>query len=128
MRPIQLDFFEKEIVGFAHEIVFYLEKSGIKPEDAKDVTQDVLLQILESHLVLPADKIRAWMYRVAIRKYIDRFRRDQKYLDILQQEFFKTDNVIEKIQMTLSRSMRPCSSPLIVIVSSLISIIFKSFR
>lgn len=96
MRPIQLDSFEKEIVGFAHEIVFYLEKSGIKPENAKDVTQDVLLQILESHLILPADKIRAWMYRVAIRKYIDRFRRDQKYLDILQQEFFKTDNVIEK--------------------------------
>lgn len=96
MRTIKLDAYEAEIVGFANEIVFYLTKSGVAIEDAKDVTQDVLVQMLESDLILPHEKVRAWMYRVAVRKYIDRFRRHQNYLDILQKEFFKTENVIEK--------------------------------
>ncbi|MGX7777055.1 RNA polymerase sigma factor [Streptococcus pluranimalium] len=96
MRAIKLDAYEAEIIGFANEIVFYLTKSGVAIEDAKDVTQDVLVQMLESDLILPHEKVRAWMYRVAVRKYIDRFRRHQNYLDILQKEFFKTENVIEK--------------------------------
>lgn len=62
---------------------------------AIDITQDVLVKLLESELVLPREKIRAWMYRVAVRKYIDSYRRDQNYRDILQREFFKTEKVIE---------------------------------
>lgn len=88
MSSIQLDIYEKELISWSKEIIAYLMKSGARQEDAQDVTQDVFVKLLESEIVLPASKLRAWMYRTAVRKYIDKYRRDKRYLEILQQEFF----------------------------------------
>lgn len=81
------------MIGFAREIVFYLQKSGASKAEAEDVVQDVFVKMLETDLVIPAEKMRAWIYRVSIRRYIDRYRRDQHYLEILQKEFFKQDEI-----------------------------------
>ena len=88
---IKLDEYENILIGFAREIVFYLQKSGASKAEAEDVVQDVFVKMLETDLIIPAEKMRAWMYRVSIRRYIDRYRRDQYYLEILQKEFFKQD-------------------------------------
>lgn len=88
---IKLDEYENILIGFAREIVFYLQKSGASKAEAEDVVQDIFVKMLETDLVIPAEKMRAWMYRVSIRRYIDRYRRDQHYLEILQKEFFKQD-------------------------------------
>ena len=85
---MKLDQYEKELVSIAEEIVYYLMRSGISKDDGMDVTQDVLVKMLESNFVLPREKIRSWMYRVVIRNYIDSYRRGKKYQEILQQEFF----------------------------------------
>lgn len=90
---IKLDEYENILIGFAREIVFYLQKSGASKAEAEDVVQDVFVKMLETDLVIPAEKMRAWMYRVSIRRYIDRYRRDQHYLEILQKEFFKQDEI-----------------------------------
>ena len=86
---MKLDQYEKELVSIAEEIVYYLMRSGVSKEDGLDVTQDVLVKMLESNFVLPREKLRSWMYRVAIRNYIDSYRRGKKYQEILQQEFFR---------------------------------------
>ena len=86
---MKLDQYEKELVSIAEEIVYYLMRSGISKDDGMDVTQDVLVKMRESNFVLPREKIRSWMYRVAIRNYIDSYRRGKKYQEILQQEFFR---------------------------------------
>ena len=86
---MKLDQYEKELVSIAEEIVYYLMQSGVSKDDSLDVTQDVLVKMLESNFVLPREKIRSWMYRVAIRNYIDSYRREKKYQEILQQEFFR---------------------------------------
>ena len=86
---MMLDQYEKELVSIAEEIVYYLMRSGISKDDGMDVTQDVLVKMLESNFVLLREKIRSWMYRVAIRNYIDSYRREKKYQEILQQEFFR---------------------------------------
>ena len=86
---MKLDQYEKELVSIAEEIVYYLMRSGISKDDGMDVTQDVLVKMLESNFVLPREKIRSWMYRVAIRTYIDSYRRSKKYQEILQEEFFR---------------------------------------
>ena len=86
---MKLDQYEKELVSIAEELVYYLMRSGISKDDGMDVTQDVLVKMLESNFVLPREKIRSWMYRVAIRNYIDSYRREKKYQEILQQEFFR---------------------------------------
>ena len=86
---MKLDQYEKELVSIAEEIVYYLMRSGISKDDGMDVTQDVLVKMLESNFILPREKIRSWMYRVAIRNYIDSYRREKKYQEILQEEFFR---------------------------------------
>ena len=86
---MKLDQYEKELVSIAEEIVYYLMRSGVSKDDGLDVTQDVLVKMLESNFVLPREKLRSWMYRVAIRTYIDSYRRGKKYQEILQEEFFR---------------------------------------
>ena len=93
MRTIKLDDYEKMLIGFAREIVSYLQKSGASKAEAEDVVQDVFVKMLESDFTIPAEKMRAWMYRVSIRRYIDRYRRDKRYGEILQKEFFRKENV-----------------------------------
>ena len=90
---IQLDQYEKELVAIAKEISYYLQKSGANRADADDIAQDILVKVLEAELVLARDKLRAWLYRTAVRSYIDKYRRDKRYQDILQLEFFKPEQV-----------------------------------
>ena len=63
---IKLDEYETILIGFAREIVSYLQKSGASKAEAEDVVQDVFVKMLETDLVIPEDKMRAWMYRVSI--------------------------------------------------------------
>lgn len=88
---IKLDEYETEVIGIAREIAYYLEKSGASQADSQDIAQDVLVKILESDIVLPFEKLRAWLYRSAVRSYIDKYRRDKRYHDLLQREFFHQD-------------------------------------
>lgn len=91
---IKLDEYEKEVIGIAEEISYYLQKSGATFADSQDIAQDVLVKILEAELVLPFDKLRAWLYRSAVRAYIDKYRRDKHYHEILQREFFTSEQVL----------------------------------
>ncbi|MGT2866736.1 RNA polymerase sigma factor [Streptococcus fryi] len=85
---IKWDDYETALIRIATEISYYLQKSGAKKADSEDIAQDILVKILESDLVLPYDKLRAWLYRSAIRAYIDKYRRDKTYHDIVQKAFF----------------------------------------
>ncbi|MBJ8349166.1 RNA polymerase sigma factor [Streptococcus zalophi] len=88
MGIIKLDAYETELVKIAQEVSFYLRKSTISKEDSLDITQDILVKLLESEIILPLDKLRSWFYRSAIRLYIDRYRRDKKYHELIQKSFF----------------------------------------
>ena len=85
---IKLDDYEKILIGFAREIVSYLQKSGASKAEAEDVVQDVFVKMLESDFIIPAEKMKSWMYQASIRRYIDRYRRGKRYWEILQQDFF----------------------------------------
>lgn len=91
---MKLDAYAHQLIEWAKEIVSYLIASGVKPSDAEDVVQDVLLKMLEAEFVIPGNKMRAWMYRVSIRRYIDKYRRDRRYQEILRKDFFRPDELI----------------------------------
>ena len=93
MITIRLDAYEEELVAMAKEISYYLQRSGASPADSQDIAQDVLVKILETDLILPYEAIRAWLYRSAIRAYIDKYRRDKRYHELVQTEFFAPDQV-----------------------------------
>ncbi|MGG6794396.1 RNA polymerase sigma factor [Streptococcus canis] len=95
MTPIKLEAYEKELITYSKDIIAYLMASGVPDQLARDISQDVFLKMLESDIVLPSEKMRAWMYRVAVRKYIDVYRRDKTYLQILKRDFFHQEKVIE---------------------------------
>ncbi|MGT2771498.1 RNA polymerase sigma factor [Streptococcus marimammalium] len=88
MRIIKLDAYETELVKIAQEVSFYLRKSNISKQDSLDISQDILVKLLESKIILSYDKLRSWFYRSAIRLYIDRYRRDKKYHELIQKSFF----------------------------------------
>ncbi|MCR4258155.1 sigma-70 family RNA polymerase sigma factor [Streptococcus uberis] len=90
---INIDAYEEEMMSYANEIIAYLMRSGVSPDQAQDVTQDVFVQILEANYSLPSSKLRAWMYRTAIRRYIDLYRRDKHYYDILKRDFFSQESL-----------------------------------
>ena len=75
---IRLDEYETILIGFAREIVSYLQKSGASKVEAEDVVQDVFVKMLGTEIIIPAD----------------RYRRDKRYLQILKKEFFKNHSVI----------------------------------
>lgn len=85
---IRWDVYESELLKLGKEIAYYLQKSGASRSDSEDIAQDVLVKLLASDLVLPYDKLRAWLYRTAIRSYIDKYRRDKRYHDLIIQDFF----------------------------------------
>lgn len=91
---MKLDAYSKQLIAWAKEIVAYLIASGVSPSDAEDVVQDVFIKLLEAEFVLPGHKIRAWMYRVSVRRYIDRYRRDKRYQEILQTHFFGQEDLV----------------------------------
>lgn len=71
-----------------------MQKSGAGPADSQDIAQDVLVILLESDIVLPFEKLRAWLYRSAVRAYIDKYRRNKRYHEILQKEFFRREDLL----------------------------------
>ncbi|MCQ9212212.1 MULTISPECIES: RNA polymerase sigma factor [unclassified Streptococcus] len=77
------------MIGFARDVISYLIKSGVSKEQAEDVVH----KMLEMPVAIPGEKIRAFMYRSAIRRYIDKYRRDRRYMEIIRQEFFKTSEL-----------------------------------
>ncbi|MFC3927634.1 RNA polymerase sigma factor [Streptococcus caprae] len=91
---MKLDDYELLLIGYAREITAYLIKGGANPAHAQEISQDVLLQMLEADLLVPPEKMRAWMYRTAIRRYIDNYRRDKRYYDILQKHFFTPETLV----------------------------------
>ncbi|MGT2757452.1 RNA polymerase sigma factor [Streptococcus ovuberis] len=91
---MKLDAYSEQLIRWAKEVVAYLVSSGVKPSDAEDVVQDVFIRLLEAEFILSGTKIRAWMYRTAVRRYIDLYRRDKKYHEILQKEFFRPEELL----------------------------------
>ncbi|WP_398577462.1 RNA polymerase sigma factor, partial [Streptococcus parasuis] len=101
---IKLDEYDKDVLAIAEEISFYLQKSGATRADSQDIAQDVLVKILESDIVFPFEKMRAWLYRSAVRTYIDKYRREKHYHEILQRDFFRQDMLVLYDQKTMRSS------------------------
>lgn len=57
---IKLYGYELELLGFAEEISYYLQKSGgDSAENARDISQEAFVKMLESEIVLPFEKMLA---------------------------------------------------------------------
>jgi RNA polymerase sigma-70 factor (ECF subfamily) len=77
--------YENQLVDYSVEVVKWLVSRGVTLSDAEDAVQDTFVKMLEMDLVIAPDKLRSWMYRVSFRTYLDKFRRNKKYQEILHE-------------------------------------------
>ncbi|WP_143462846.1 RNA polymerase sigma factor [Levilactobacillus enshiensis] len=80
---MRLQQYENQMAQMAVELQRYLVSRGAQSDVAADIVQDVFVKLLEMQLVLPADKLRPYMYRVAWSTYLDYYRRTQRYQDLV---------------------------------------------
>lgn len=92
---MKLQEYEDELTQYAVEVTKWLVSRGIKLEAAQDTVQDVFVKMLELDLIIPPSKLRSWMYRVALRNYIDKYRRDKRYQEILPMLSTELSNLTE---------------------------------
>lgn len=82
---MRLDQYEAFLVELSTELQRYLVSRGARPETAADICQDVFVKALEMDLALPPDKLRGYLYRVAWSTYLDHYRRERRYRELVAQ-------------------------------------------
>lgn len=65
----------EELQDYLNQVLAYLLKNGVNRQDAEDITQEVALKYLEKQEMVDPEKIKAWMFRVALNKRCDLGRR-----------------------------------------------------
>lgn len=80
--------YEQILLTYASEIQRYLIKTGANPADAQDIVQDVLVKLIQADIVLNPDKLRPWLYRVALSRFYDLYRREKRYQALLTERFY----------------------------------------
>lgn len=87
--------YERLLISNAKEIERYLIHIGASVFDAEDIIQDVFIKMIQADILLTPDKIKAWMYRVALSKFYDLYRRKKRYSEILYQQIALFSEVSE---------------------------------
>lgn len=57
----------------------YLLKIGCSHHDAEDIIQDTMCKTIEYINVIDTNKISSWLFKVALNKYYDLYRKKSKY-------------------------------------------------
>ncbi|WP_439873376.1 RNA polymerase sigma factor (plasmid) [Bacillus mycoides] len=71
------DIFQKRLKQHLGIIFNYLLKLGISRQDAEDIVQETALKYLQNLEGIPTEKVKSWLFRVAINKSYDILRRQK---------------------------------------------------
>lgn len=63
-------------------VLKYLLKIGASKEDAEDIVQETLYKTLSNIDAIAADKVRAWLFKVAINSYYNLYNKKRKQSNI----------------------------------------------
>lgn len=80
--------YEALLLTYTLEIQRYLIKHGANKHDAQDIVQDVLVKLIQADILLTRDKLRPWLYRVALSRFYDLYRREKRYEKLLSEQFY----------------------------------------
>ncbi|QEA58909.1 RNA polymerase sigma factor [Leuconostoc koreense] len=82
---MEINQYENIVLNIAQEVVRFLVKKGARLQDAEDIAQDVMIKLIETSIVLEENKLRPWIYKVALSKFYDKHRRNRRYDNILHE-------------------------------------------
>jgi RNA polymerase sigma-70 factor (ECF subfamily) len=84
------------------KIVFkYLIKIGATKEDAEDITQETIMKTIECLQQIQPEKIRAWMFKVAIHCYYSLYNKNKTIVQLKEVDLEKLMPAIEDVGFSL---------------------------
>ncbi|GAB6414892.1 sigma-70 family RNA polymerase sigma factor [Bacillus luti] len=86
------DVFQKRLKQYLVFIFNYLVKIGIPREDAEDIVQEAALKYIQNLEAIPPEKVKSWLFRVAINRSYDILRREKRK-DKFLIEFYILENL-----------------------------------
>ncbi|MBM4763486.1 sigma-70 family RNA polymerase sigma factor [Bacillus sp. B15-48] len=79
----------------------YLLKMGVGEADAQDIIQDTMIKTLSYLGEIPNDKLNAWLFKVAMSRFYDMYRKKKKEIHIpIEPEHLIDEEGPEKIILT----------------------------
>lgn len=84
------------------KIVFkYLIKIGATKEDAEDITQETIIKTIECLQQIEPDKMRAWLFKVAIHRYYTIYKKNKTMVNLNEEDIEKLKPAIEHVELNL---------------------------
>lgn len=72
---MKLNYYEQYLFEVSNEIIKFLVKNGSSIEDSQDIVQEAIIKLLEIDNVIPPEKIRSWLYKVALNSFYNLYKR-----------------------------------------------------
>lgn len=84
------------------KIIFkYLIKIGAPKEDAEDITQETIMKTIECLQQIEPEKMRAWMFKVAIHRYYSLYNKNKSVVRLNQEDLELLIPALEHVEKNL---------------------------
>ena len=93
---MKLDEYEQYLFQLTNELVRFLVKNGASIQDAQDTVQDALIKLLKIDNIIPAEKIRSWLYKTSLNLYYNLYNRNKKYDELIEKYFVSDFELMEE--------------------------------
>ena len=86
----------------SRKVVFkYLIKIGATKEDAEDFTQEMIIKTIECIQQIEPEKMRAWMFKVAIHRYYSLYNKNKSVVRLNHDDLERLKTVFEHVESDL---------------------------
>lgn len=92
---------EQLLLAHAKIVFKYLIKIGATKEDTEDITQETIIKTIECLQQVERDKMRAWMFKVAIHRYYLLYNKNKTLVALNEEDLEKLKPIIENVEVTL---------------------------
>lgn len=89
------------LLEHAKVIFKYLIKIGAVKEDAEDITQETIMKTIECLQQIEPEKMRAWMFRVAIHRYYSLYNKNKSVVMLNHEELELLIPALEHVEKNL---------------------------
>lgn len=92
---------EQLLLEHAKVIFKYLIKIGAVKEDAEDITQETIMKTIECLQQIEPEKMRAWMFKVAIHRYYSLYNKNKSVVMLNHEELELLIPALEHVEKNL---------------------------
>lgn len=89
---------EQILLEHAKVVFKYLIKIGATREDAEDITQETIMKTIECLQQIEPEKMRAWMFKVAINRYYSLYNKNKSVVRLSEEDLERLLPVFEHVE------------------------------